>query len=154
MQEKNRYSNDEIARIQKNYNAAVVRDRQIVRIGFAVLGVILVLGFALFFLAPKGYYGLIILFLGIVLAIFLFVMRMQPQLKCPGCKTKLEGSFGNYCPECGSRSLKQINSLQAHCATCNRDLKHIRARRGSIPLRRFKIRACTHCGVTLSRSGT
>jgi len=154
MQAKSRYTNDEIAGIQRKFNASVFRERRFVKVGFAVLGIIFVIGFALLFLVPKGYIALIILFLGIVFTIFLFVMRMQQPLKCPGCNMRLEGSLGNYCPECGSHSLRQINGLQAHCTACNRKLKQMRSRgRGSILVRKFKIRACTHCGVTLSRSG-
>ena len=149
-----RYSNDEIAKIQKKFNAAVVRERLFVRTGFAVLGIVFAIGFALIFLVPKGYIGLIIGFLLIVFAVFVFLMRMQPRLKCPGCNRELEQSLSNYCPECGGHPLRQISRLEAHCAACNRKLKLIPTRgRGSISARRFKIRACTHCGVTLSRSG-
>jgi hypothetical protein len=154
MQAKSRYTNDEIAAIQKKFSAAVGRERLFVRTGVAVLGITFVGGLALLILVPGGYKGLIILFLGVVLVIALFVMRRQPPLKCPGCKKELEQSLENYCPECGSQSLRKISRLEAHCATCNRNLKLMRVRgRGSILARRFKIRACTHCGVTLSRSG-
>jgi len=154
MQAESRYTDDEKAGIQKKFRATIVRERLFVRVGFAILGVIFVIGLALLFLVPGGYKGLIVVLLLIVLAVFAFVLRMQPTLKCPGCKRQLEGSLGNYCPECGGRSLTQISRLEAHCAACNRKLKFLRSHGwGSILARRFKIRACTHCGVTLSRSG-
>ncbi len=149
MQAKRLYSNEEIAGIQRKFNALMARRRRLQRIGFAVFGIVFAVCFALVFLAPRSYTNWIIWLFVVFFAIFGFALaKIHPLLRCLGCKMKLEGSFGNYCPVCGGNPLKLINHRQAHCARCNRQLYY--SFKG---YRTFKIRACTHCGVTLGRSG-
>ncbi len=149
MQSESRYTNDQIARIQREFQMSLWRDRRKQRIWFTVFGILFVAGFALVYLSPSSYTNLIIwLFVICVAILAIALVKIHPRLKCPGCHMTPEGSFGNYCPECGSLSLKIINRRNARCAHCNRRMSY--SIRG---IRHFKIRVCTHCGVPLSRSG-
>lgn len=81
----------------------------------------------------------------IVLAI---AVALMPRLRCPGCANYIEYGFGPYCPECGSRSLGPESWFRyPRCASCG---KWMSRRKGG---RRYKIRACTHCGLPLDERG-
>ncbi len=64
-----------------------------------------------------------------------------PGLLCPGCGNDMTYSFGRYCPECGADGLPRVPWLR--CTKCTICGKSLRWRKG----RRYKIRACTHCGL-------
>jgi hypothetical protein len=69
--------------------------------------------------------------------------------KCPACHNALDGSFGAYCPECGAGTFPRSNWLYPPtCLSCGTTMR--RGRKGS---RKYRIRACTHCGVFLDTKG-
>ena len=70
-----------------------------------------------------------------------------PKLKCPACQKSPFTEFGNYCPECGSVSLKPKGWLNTpHCNSCGKDLRSGKGRN-------FRYKTCTHCGVFLDDKG-
>jgi hypothetical protein len=73
----------------------------------------------------------------------------QARLKCPACHNRLVSRrWENYCPECDSDRLEAGNWYRAwRCNDCGKRL--ISGKGG----RRYKIRACTHCGVLLDEKG-
>ena len=72
--------------------------------------------------------------------------RLQPLL-CPGCGNEMEHPLGGYCPECGGGPLRPAGPFGATaCLTCGRALRY---RKG----RKFKVRACTDCGLVLDEKG-
>ena len=69
------------------------------------------------------------------------------SISCPECNGGLRRAEGNYCPECGSRSLSEGSWFYARaCAACKKILSHGRGRH-------FKFRYCTHCGSHLNPEG-
>jgi hypothetical protein len=77
----------------------------------------------------------------------LFFAGLRPWLACPACQDALDQEFGPYCPECGTKMLHSEKESQlGHCASCRRTLN------GRL-LRRYWIRACTHCGMHLDERG-
>lgn len=73
------------------------------------------------------------------------------ELKCPACRKKLfrSGEDGcNYCPECGSASLKVKGWIAYHyCDSCGKRFTQYRYSRN------YKIRFCTYCGLLFSKKG-
>ncbi len=152
--QKSSYTNEEIAAVQRKFSAAMLRHRN--RQRNIALGFIAIIGggVLVYFVVPGDYLNPIILLCFAVLAVYIFaVTKMYPPLKCSGCFSQLEESFGNYCPECGSYPLKVIGEYERECKTCNRHLRITRHRHNNDIPRNYKIRVCTFCGVTLSRSG-
>jgi hypothetical protein len=84
-----------------------------------------------------------------VLAAFLVAVFSAALLRCPACRISLENGFGAYCPECGARALGpgRWRFGTPRCSACERDMA---SRKGG---RRYRIRACTHCGVWLDDKG-
>jgi hypothetical protein len=86
---------------------------------------------------------------GMILNLPLFVLfgviesRFKNQIKCPACHNHLYAPrLGDYCPECGNSHLdKSSRRLGPKCEDCGKRLT------------RYKIRACTHCGVFLDEKG-
>ena len=67
---------------------------------------------------------------------------------CPACSRPLDDTIGTFCPECGSPSVGPGGwFMPPKCAACG---KSMWTNRGS---RRYKIHACTHCGVKLDEKG-
>jgi len=88
----------------------------------------------------------------VALGVVLFVI-LQPRFpSCPACHGRLDGRFGHFCPSCGRRQLRG-DSYQAHCDGCGEsiDLKWREGGRGRC--RRYRIRACTHCGLLVDQTG-
>jgi predicted RNA-binding Zn-ribbon protein involved in translation (DUF1610 family) len=81
------------------------------------------------------------------LAILILVCT-QPRLECPACHGDLNSrELGSYCPECGAAGLKPGGWFQApYCESCDKSLRRSRAQR-------YRIRACTHCGLMLDETG-
>lgn len=79
--------------------------------------------------------------------IVLGAMVSAPRLVCPGCSNEIEGSFGRYCPECGSQQLRPGGVFRSpRCTGCGKSMRRGRGRH-------YKIRACTHCGLMLDDRG-
>jgi len=70
------------------------------------------------------------------------------RVQCPACHNRLYSvRLGHYCPACGRRRVEAGNWLRApRCGACG---SHV----GPAKRRRYKIRACTHCGVILDEAG-
>ena len=91
-------------------------------------------------------YGFLILG---VFGLILFGWWSQPLLECPACRNQLDSErFGRFCPECASNQITPGGWLQSPgCTACGATMGRRRSRR------RYKIRACTHCGVMLDERG-
>ncbi|HEY1170710.1 MAG TPA: hypothetical protein VGH19_05010 [Verrucomicrobiae bacterium] len=71
-----------------------------------------------------------------------------PALKCPACNCSLDERILTHCPECGSDKLHRNIFGNLCCQSCSKDLEH-RRNEG----RRYRIHACTGCGVMLDYHG-
>ncbi len=71
-----------------------------------------------------------------------------PEPTCPGCNNSLSDIPREYCPECGSRTLRRKYRFffPIQCLSCGKTLTGGKGRR-------YKIRACTHCGIHLDDKG-
>jgi len=132
--------------LREAFVPAARRFRRTVRVaGFFIAGgfICVVLGFVL----PKQMSGCAIGGFFICWLAVASVIVLSPALRCPACRNELQRGFGSYCPECGSRSLDAAGWFRTpHCSACGRDM-----RRGKT--RRYRIRACTHCGAWLDDKG-
>jgi hypothetical protein len=83
------------------------------------------------------------------ICVWLFAFLAAPLVpECPACHNKLDAAPGPFCPECGSRSVKTEGWFRLpRCESCGKSLT--KGKGG----RRYKIRACTHCGVRLDERG-
>ncbi len=74
-------------------------------------------------------------------------MVTAPKLLCPSCRNDLEYRFGPYCPECGEAALRRGAWFRGtDCVSCGKTLRFGKGRR-------YKIRACTYCGLLLDGEG-
>lgn len=68
--------------------------------------------------------------------------------KCPLCQNCIYlPPAGPYCPTCGKSHLQKARWGSRYCTVCK---NHLTNNRGG---RTYKIKYCTHCGVTLSDQG-
>jgi hypothetical protein len=75
-------------------------------------------------------------------------LATRPRLTCPNCNNDMAYRFGPYCPECGDDVLAPSRwFMNTKCAACG---KSLRCSKGG---RRYKIRACTHCGLMVDEKG-
>ena len=74
------------------------------------------------------------------------MILLYPRPVCPGCKNKLEGGFGPFCPECGAQALAFSRWSPPRCSACRREMRRRKARH-------YRIRACTYCGLWLDDKG-
>jgi hypothetical protein len=72
-----------------------------------------------------------------------------PLPKCPACRNHTSEPLGEFCPECGSRSL--FANQERSAAKC-RPITH-RTRPSTRRGRKYYIRYCTHCGLHLDEDG-
>jgi hypothetical protein len=94
---------------------------------------------------------LLIGWLGFV-GIALFGLR----LTCPACHRRLTPANGPYCPSCGSDQFAGGRHLQngagkkfAYCPVCDTTIYD----GDNEQPRSYRIRGCTHCRVTLDKTG-
>ena len=100
-----------------------------------VLGVVLLPNYGVYF------------FLGGTSSVLLIALTGPVAPDCPACHNKLDSRFGVFCPECGSQSLRPGGWFSfPRCDSCG---KTMHCGRG----RRYKIRACTFCGLMLDQKG-
>ncbi len=141
------YSPEEQLLFQKSFAPIATRYRRHLRI--AIFGII---GFGVFLtvalLLQKTRFSSIAPFF--VVACWLLTIGAlvsAPRLACPGCSHSMADGLGPYCPECGNRTVEPRRFMvSARCSSCRRLL--IR-RKGH----RYKIRACTCCGLMLDEAG-
>jgi Protein of unknown function (DUF3592) len=81
---------------------------------------------------------------------FVYLVRVAPRLPaCPACQGGLDAHNGTYCPECGARALGAAGWFGARrCSACSKTMSW--SRRGG---RRYRIHACTHCGLVMDMRG-
>ncbi len=90
----------------------------------------------------------LVLWLGAIAALVQVVRAQLPLPKCPACNARLDSVGGEFCPECGGRSLSEFVWYRfRRCGACQAKLS--RGKNG----RYFRIRACNHCGVLLDERG-
>jgi predicted RNA-binding Zn-ribbon protein involved in translation (DUF1610 family) len=139
------YTPEQLAEFRDRFRPELERyRRQRARFSWSILAFaacVIVMGFLPKYLSP---YLLAASAIAWIVSLFLVFPRMP---KCPACRVKLNTDFGEFCPECGSRSLtRRAPSTPPKCGGCRMTLWR---RRG----RRYAIRTCTHCGVTLDEVG-
>jgi zinc ribbon protein len=80
---------------------------------------------------------------------FVLILLLMPNLRCPKCGAKVAGAVDRFCPECGSLELDLGGWFQEpRCRSCAVSLRRTRRGGGT-----WRIRICTHCGVSLGKSG-
>jgi len=113
--------------------------------GLATFILCLILGAAF---SPKGAW-FVLMILGSWLALVGGIVVGDRMFRCPTCRTRLAGSKGDYCPECGAHALSREHWWSPHaCAACGRVLRY-----GNKGGRLFKQRYCSHCGCHLHEQG-
>ncbi len=155
MQQNDRYSNDEVAKIQRVFSGRVVRDRRKQMFMFGFIGAAVLIVAFLIFVTPSEFRNPVILAVLALGAIGMFALiKFYPGLNCPGCGRGIEEAWGNYCPECGGLGLRITDPhYKAHCTHCNRALRYSgKPPSKSARIRNYRIRACTHCGVSFGRN--
>jgi hypothetical protein len=78
----------------------------------------------------------------------------QRELECPACHGNiLSRQLGAFCPECGAANLRPGSRFACpHCDACGKTLQRGKTlARGKT--RRYRIHACTHCGLMLDGKG-
>jgi hypothetical protein len=107
---------------------------------------------ALVVLLPVGRYVFSIWLIGLIGSLVCF-FRMLPTLpKCPACDSELGLRTGEFCPDCGSRSLYTPMWLKTpqsrKCRACKKSL--FTSRKGGSS---YRIHACNQCGLMLDAHG-
>lgn len=150
MDAKNTYSPERVRQIQAELRTAETRQRVIMFAGSIAAGSLLLAGGATTILVAPDYsmavaVGALILIVG-----FVFVGdRIFPGLTCPGCSTKLVGSFRTFCPVCGGFGLESMGGQSVKCRTCSKTLRYWKKYGSPWVNRNFKVKNCTGCGVHL-----
>jgi len=67
--------------------------------------------------------------------------------RCPLCDSRLHGRLGHFCPNCGAAELAPGRLGVPYCSACRTYMTGMKGRR------RYKIRACTWCGLMLDETG-
>ena len=144
------YSADECVRFREVFRptAAIYRRRR--RIGsiwFLSGGGCLVFGGFLDFVSRQNLMPWVTIPFFVCVGVWFWILATTPRLTCPGCSQEMEYCFGDYCPECGSKGLEPPGQFRPpHCRTCGKSMHGGRGRK-------YKIRACTHCGLMLDDKG-
>jgi hypothetical protein len=69
------------------------------------------------------------------------------KICCPNCNGQLMTQLGPYCPECASMSISRGSPFASPtCMACGKVMARSRGRR-------YRIKACTHCGSLLDDIG-
>jgi DNA-directed RNA polymerase subunit RPC12/RpoP len=142
------YSDEELNCLREEFREPAARYRRNLHLFILVLALLFAAFFVIVWKFPHANdaKGVSILF-----AIFAVVLGFDvvcPEPKCPGCQNNvLTKKVGDFCPECGSRSLTKPKWFgRPSCSACG---KHLRLHKGRL----YRIRACTHCGVWLDDQG-
>lgn len=139
------YQPEELEKFRSAFRPAAQRYRRCMRIGllFAAVFALGVLS-AITFPQCRSWIGIpIFAFWSVVMLLAI----LSPVPDCPACDNSLDLGLGDYCPECGVKSLHSRNGFGPPiCSSCGRRISRGKARH-------YKIRACTHCGVPLDEDG-
>jgi hypothetical protein len=140
------YSAVELAKFKELYRPLVTYYRRRTRLAHFGMGAFF-LPIILGILLPKSIF-IYLWFAGICSWFFVvFVWIRVPP--CPSCHNPPDCGFGIFCPECGSRTLDPSDSWFSnapHCRSCDKSMRQGKARR-------YTIRFCTHCELTLDEKG-
>jgi hypothetical protein len=145
------YSTEERTHFREVFAPKAERFRQYSRRALATaLGAVIVWFFAIMFLPRVGLFWVCGVLMIVFLGMFVYGLYTRPPLECPACRNLLDSwNLGCYCPECGSDQLKKGGLLQPpSCGACSKTM--YRRKGGGY---KYKIRACTYCGVFLDDRG-
>jgi predicted RNA-binding Zn-ribbon protein involved in translation (DUF1610 family) len=141
------YQPEELEQFRAEFRPVVERNRRLARIGYVVLAVAFasILGGWIF---PNLLPWIMASFAACWLTLMLFAFLTARQ-ECPACHNALDQGVGAYCPECGVNALQRGSWFRVpSCSSCGKEMRRGKGRR-----RHYKIRACTHCGVTVDKKG-
>jgi predicted RNA-binding Zn-ribbon protein involved in translation (DUF1610 family) len=140
------YSSQEQSQLREEFKPLAKKYRERMRAAYITLAV----GFAcilLVFFLPKNLLPWMIGGFFICWLVVVFLAVVSPMPNCPACKNKIDGDFGDYCPECGANALKRRSWFRApQCSACGKIMQRGKSRQ-------YSIRACTYCGVMLDEKG-
>ena len=150
MHAKNTYTPERVRQIQAELKTAETRNRAIgiaIIVGAAVF--LLACGAVVLLIAPAYAMAAAVVALVVIVAFVFLGDRIFPPLTCPGCMTRLVGSFGMFCPACGGYGLESMGGRTVKCRTCEKTLRYQKQHRN------FMVKNCTGCGVQigLNRNG-
>jgi hypothetical protein len=149
------YSEAEKIQFKKNFEPTAKNYRRFSKIVTAMFLSVGILFLILFILGsnkilPGRYVGWLfipwgfLLLISIVIALVLAI-RFDPV--CPACKRGVDRTFKIFCPECGSSQLLSGSFFKSpRCNSCGKVF-------GRGKSRRYKIKFCTHCGISLDDKG-
>lgn len=140
------FSAEEMAVLAKTFIPVLERYHKHRRITLGILHVLMPCWFAIVIFSKS--LGNAVDFVAPACFLLIVTMIIFPRLPdCPGCLKRPHTPFGQFCPECGSRSLLPSGwSYVSNCRACKRTIQW---RKG----RRFKVCHCTHCGLHLDKDG-
>jgi hypothetical protein len=148
MKEANKYTEEERKSVKLAFRLMAATYRRHRRIALCCfLSALGALGFfgAVLVLVPPFSSWAALPFLACI-AVYFGVVISMPRLVCPGCSHEIQLSFGQYCPDCGSRTLEPHRPLRSvRCTACGKS--NLKGRQY------FTTRLCTHCGVMLDENG-
>lgn len=138
------YTVEERNRLKEEFRPIAEKYNHRMRLGIWVIATILVFGIFVFLL-PKWLQGWLVG--GFFCCWFILMYLATVRCECSGCHNDLAHGFGHYCPECGERSLQPGRWLSPPwCTSCCKRMSQGKGRR-------YKVRACTHCGLFLHDQG-
>lgn len=138
------YSAEEREGFQEKFRPVADAYRRRMRKALLVLGASLICGIFSFAI-PTSHPGWGVG--GIMACMLVLLFFTTARCECPGCHNDLARGLGAYCPECGARSLQQNKWLgTGYCLSCGKELLQGKGHR-------YKVRACTHCGLFLDARG-
>jgi hypothetical protein len=150
-----RYASDippaEQAEFRNAFKRQIQRNRRIVK----TWGCIFLANFAVLILAiPIPYPPLVVWSALSFIVCLLMLVFLTPTYVCPACRGSLVFDFGEFCPECGKRTLSRAGwRTDRKCTSCGKTMEWRRGGRFSGGGRRYDVRACTHCGLWLDDRG-
>lgn len=97
----------------------------------------------------SGNPSLAVLSLGLGVVFSYLVCRYDRPRRCPCCSNDVDHSIGLFCPCCGSKSLEK----GPDCFICTQCKGHLKWEHNRDRSRRYKLHACSVCGVWLHDEG-
>jgi hypothetical protein len=82
------------------------------------------------------------------LVIWGVAMISKPPLRCPASQGLVGAGISRFCPDCGAHPLDTDLLRRPHCPSCGWTMRL--SKHGG---RRYRIRACTGCGLLLDPRG-
>jgi hypothetical protein len=149
------YSEAEKTQFKKNFEPTAKNYRRFsktVTAMFISVGIL----FLIFFILgsnkflPEKHVGWVFIPWGSLLLISIvtaLVLAIKFDPVCPACERGVDRTFKTFCPECGSGQLLSGSFFKSpHCNSCGKVF-------GCGKSRCYKIKFCTHCGISLDDKG-